>query len=168
MRLAYICLRTLITTLHQIVNAFGRTYVSNSETNIHASPITIIEQGHVRFSIRFLHKIHCRVANVTQLLLFESNQQKLETTKIYPNHIHVPCSGHWKRQGLHVANATWVGPPCHVMSCGAARFVITIIIGRPTGPGWAMDAWMDENHSCVGNYIVDERGIIISLTKPPS
>ena len=44
---------------------------------------------------------------------------------------------------------------CHVgraaMSCGAARFiVIIIIIGRCGG--------VDENQPCVGNYNVDERG----------
>ena len=45
-----------------------------------------------RFSIRFLHIFHHRVANATQVLLCKSNRQKLENMEKESNDTHVPLS----------------------------------------------------------------------------
>ena len=67
-----------------------RTHVFSEGIKKHVLPITIIKSGEVRFSIRFLLMIHCEFANAIQVLLCESNWQKLENMTNGPNKTHTP------------------------------------------------------------------------------
>ncbi len=85
-----LCLQILITTLHPIVNTNWEDLCIQLINQQTCASIIVYDMNGVPISIQFSNKLYQRFANATQILLCNSNRNKLEIMKNEPNNTHIP------------------------------------------------------------------------------